>query len=695
MRPATRPVRLVASVLFVAAVLTGCAGSDSPAPVAGPTAGAAPSPSPNPPPAAPTPPPVAPPSTPVGPPAVPPPAMPPAAPPAGPPAMPPAPPAGVLPAPVPTVPSGVATAWSDPALWGGVLPGADASVVIPAGRTVLLDTSTRIRNLTIEGTLLVAERDLRLEADWMLVRDRGRLQAGTPSAPRRSRLELVLTDGDRSENAAGMGTKFFGAMAGVVELHGARKTRWTRLDGTAAPGALSIDVLDATGWQVGDRIAIAPTDFDPDEREVRSVTAIAGRRLTLDSPLQHQHWGRIQTLGSTGEVMDQRAPVANLSSNIVIRGSTPSDAKFGGHVMFMGGAVTQLSNIEITQMGQRGGLGRYPIHWHLNGDSPHSYLADSAVHSNFQRGIVVHRANDLTIRNNVVFDTFGHMIFIESSNEQRNVFDGNLVMYGRPIPIADMNPEIAFEHRRGHHNPRGRISGFWISNQNQVFRNNHVAAIHFGIGYWFVEGASLTGAWQRDNDLWAFRGNGGAAPYRGPLVFENNVASVIRPSAQFGGSNPMDVNGNALQFDALACAHGPVVVRNFRAYKVSMKAIWGPGGQVGCAPVVDGLVTADVKSAFFNGEGNRSMSVRGGVLFGMTDNQPPGTTAATRNWYALWQSFAHFPDDLSVEPVSAYPNSNLKPQNDAVNAHMTQPGNVTRGQVFIEWSNVRVQGWPQ
>jgi hypothetical protein len=645
-----------------------------------------------------------------------PPQSPPQAPPQSPPQSPPSsPPAAPLPPPVAAVPAGSASNWSDPALWGGRLPDATAAVVIPAGKTVTLDTDATVRNLVVEGVLLFAERDLKLEANWIAVRGSGRLQAGTRDRPRQARLELVLSEGDRSEDALGMGTKFFGAMGGVIELHGAPRTRWTQLDATAAPGAAQITVLDAAGWRVGDRIAIAPSDYEPMEREVRGITAINGRTLTLDRPLQYQHWGRVQALGATGASLDQRAPVALLSSNITIRGATPADGRFGGHIMFMGNAVTQMSQIEVSAMGQRGRLARYPMHWHLTGDSPQSYLVDSAVHSSFQRGIVVHRANDLTIRNNVVFDTFGHMVFIESSNERRNLFERNLLMFTRPVPAADRNPEIAFEHE----DPR--VSGFWISNAHNRFIGNHVSGVYHGNGYWFVEGAHAPGGNQgRDADFYREFNLGPTDAYwrmRAAstfLEFRDNVASSIRNAAEFRETHfhGPGINGNGVLTEDMPYYAGTQpVLRNFKAFKVGMNAVWTqlPSQRLGIdgglatnagnvlpatALVIDNLVVADVRSAVFAGEFNGMVAMRGGVLWGNTDNQPPGAPVGRYLRPEFWKAMGNHNDDISQIILGTY-STPLRSSYGVTPQYLLSLRSNNQFPRFTEFSNVVMgQGWP-
>lgn len=594
--------------------------------------------------------------------------------------------------------SGSAIAWSDLALWGGSPPGPQAAVLIPAGKTVMLDTDVDVRNLTVEGTLRCARTDASLRANWILVGKTGRFECGTADAPHSHRLTILLNATDPSEDVMGMGTKFFGAIGGVVDLHGVQKTSWTRLDGTAESGARRIRVLDATNWQAGDRIVVAPTDFEPTEAEIRTVTRVEGRLLELDAPLAHRHWGKVQVLGATGAVMDQRAEVGLLSRSITIRGERPSASVFGGHTMFMAGATVRISGVEFAGMGQQGTLGRYPVHFHLLGDAgARSFLKGSSIHGSVQRGLVVHRTNNLVVQDNVLFDMVGHAVFLESSNEVRNSFERNLVMLTRPVPPERMNPLIAFEHIPDHESRHSRVSGFWISNQQNRFVGNHVVGILGGHGYWFVEGQALYES--RDNDLWDFRPGGESQPtYRGVLQFEDNVAHTIRPASELGGSDVLRVSGNAVMLDALHFSADYVpVIKNLRAWKVSMYAVWGVPWYVP-PPVIDNMVVADTKSAVFNGEHNGAMRIRGGVFYAMTDNQPPGLDARTRNWSALWDLFGNGGDDRTIRAVETYPDvlpGHAILSGPVPEASMQAPGSVTKGQRFAEFSNVVVDGWPE
>jgi hypothetical protein len=303
----------------------------------------------------------------------------------------------------------------------------------------------------------------------------------------------------------GMGTKFLGVMGGTLELYGEPKQSWTRLNASALRGAKQIEVLDSPdGWQVGDEIAIASSDFDALESEQRTIAAITGRNITLDRPLEFDHWGAAPDVyGDT--TLEMRAEVGNLSRNIVIRsldnqervlpgfdpnsfdpqnrqngdGKRLESGRFGGHMMFMAGSQVRLKNIEVTQLGQQGMLGRYPVHWHLNQDaSSGSFIKNSSIHNTFQRGLVIHQSNGVVAQNNVIFATPGHAVFLEDGVERNNTFEKNLVMR-----VQYVLRKHRLSLRDGEGDRAERQAGFWLTNPQNTVRDNVVAGVENGWGY--------------------------------------------------------------------------------------------------------------------------------------------------------------------------------------------------------------------
>ena len=364
-----------------------------------------------------------------------------------------------------------AQSWSDPATWGGKVPGAGDVARIPAGRTVVLDVDTpKLEGVEINGTLRFADRNLRLHTGWIMVH--GRLQIGTEANPHTKQAEIVL-DGDPDANIMGMGANVLGVMGGTLDLHGTpRPVQWTRLSRIAGVGTRRIRVGSTDGWRAGDRIAIASTDLEPDHAEERTITAIDGRVVVLDRPLEYTHWGRSERIA--GRRVAQRAEVGLLTRNIVIRGGdSAARTGIGGHVMVHAASTARVSNVEFDRMGQAGRLARYPFHFHMMGSAPDSYIRSSAVHHSNNRCITVHGTKDVTVADNVGYETLGHCFFFEDGIETgvkllRNLgFSTRRPAEGQRILDTDDVPAT-----------------FWIQHPNNTVRGNAAAGSE-GNGFWY------------------------------------------------------------------------------------------------------------------------------------------------------------------------------------------------------------------
>ncbi|HWA16116.1 MAG TPA: G8 domain-containing protein, partial [Gemmatimonadales bacterium] len=250
-------------------------------------------------------------------------------------------------------PSGNALAWSAPESWpGNHVPAAGDSVVIPAGATIKLDVSPpALHSLTIEGTLVFGNVDLALTSGWILVR--GALKIGSEANPftKRALITLTGTGAANDPSVDGMGNKMLG-VSGSVEIHGQRRGGWTRLRNTAVQGATQISLVDNPGWKVGDRLALASSDYSQDKFEEAEITGVSGTTLTLAAPLKYEHYGEIVSVSGTS--VDERAEVGLLTRNITIQGDTGTTPGYGGHIIIMAGAVAHIEGVELFRMGQRG-----------------------------------------------------------------------------------------------------------------------------------------------------------------------------------------------------------------------------------------------------------------------------------------------------------------------------------------------------
>ena len=59
---------------------------------------------------------------------------------------------------------------------------------------------------------------------------------------------------------------------------------------------------------------------------------------------------------------------------------------------------------QVFNAGQAFRLGRYPVHFHLNGNMSSSYIKSSAIHQTFNRAVNIHATHYLTVENNVIYN---------------------------------------------------------------------------------------------------------------------------------------------------------------------------------------------------------------------------------------------------------------------------------------------------
>lgn len=132
--------------------------------------------------------------------------------------------------------------------------------------------------------------------------------------------------------------------------------------------------------------------------------------------------------------------------------------------------IAKFSNIELFHVGQAFKLGRYPIHFHMNGDMPSSYVSQCSIHESFNRATNIHASNYLTIDNNVIYDIMGGAYFLEDGIEIGNVFKYNLAIFVK-TSSSGINEDLT-------------PAAFWATNPNNTYIHNAVAgSTHFGFWY--------------------------------------------------------------------------------------------------------------------------------------------------------------------------------------------------------------------
>ncbi len=362
--------------------------------------------------------------------------------------------------------------WSDPQTWGGTVPAKDAAVVVAAGRTLLIDSDVEVGSLHIKGAVIVARRDVRIGAEWILVEGAGALIAGSADRPFKQQLCVTLcSSGGRAPAHPILGSKFLAAVdGGTIDLHGEARTSWVQLGSSTAAGHDTLRLAQPVDWRAGERVAVA-SGADHCLLEERTISEVGADCVSvrLDTPLWHRHHGMQAPLrhvlpGSIGKAV-------LLSRNIVIEGCADSERdSVGAYCMIAGAAdaatskrnsVGRFSGVEFRRMGQFNHPGRYPLHWHNNGDAADSSVIGCLVHRSYQRGIVTVGSRRVRISGNVVMKPFGHGYIVESEDNSPQLVTTNLALRPRVVRFADQKMRSYCEHR-----PRA----FWI------VQSTHVAA---------------------------------------------------------------------------------------------------------------------------------------------------------------------------------------------------------------------------
>ena len=483
--------------------------------------------------------------------------------------------------------------WSNPETWGGSIPDETTEVIIPKDKRIVLDQDAVAKNIIVRGTLEVADTgDYSLDTGWLLV-DGGAFKIGTPEDPFESQFTFTIQDYDPtamvncSENGGHYFFKnhFVGAYGGAT-MHGAgeteycnsngdsdavgkisihaadTKTEWTQLDATMEQGATQLSVLDATGWQVGDRLAIASTDYDHRQTEERTITAVDGNNVTVDQPVEYMHYGEI-TYG-----VDERGEVANLTRNVTFQTDAQLAETNSTAQTFLDKVTRQLKvkrlnffvarsgktyidGIAIDKAGQEGQLGKYPFHWHHAGNVTGQYVKNSVFSDSLNKCISVHVSDGALIENNVGYYSAGHCFYLEHDEtseirSQNNLFKDNLSL--------ETNIPLAKQRVKDYDN---LAAGFWVTHPNNRFVGN-VAG-----GSGSLDGSYRGRAERNDgNGFWFEIMDLEKLPKDPIAQFEDNKAHS-NSSTAFWINSPGRYNHS-----------GRVEINNFVAYKNRVSNFW-------------------------------------------------------------------------------------------------------------------------
>ena len=145
-------------------------------------------------------------------------------------------------------------------------------------------------------------------------------------------------------------------------------------------------------------------------------------------------------------------------------------------------AQARLSYTEVTFAGQAFRLGRYPVHFHLNGDMSTSYVRGCGIHHTFNRAVNIHGTHNTLIEKTVIYNIMGGAFFLEDGIETGNTIQYNLAVFVRDSSSL-LNDDVT-------------PASYWVTNPNNTIQHNAAAGgSHFG--YWYrmhnhPEGPSFT-----------------------------------------------------------------------------------------------------------------------------------------------------------------------------------------------------------
>jgi hypothetical protein len=344
-----------------------------------------------------------------------------------------------------TISSAQSGNWSDPATWGGKLPGPSDIPLISSGHTVIYDLTTASYagvSVSSGATLqFSSSKSTTLQTSGNVVVE-GTLQMTSSSASVIQLLQFINVDmsnyvgGGMDVLPTDVGLWVMGS--GVLNLVGAGKTSFTRAAGSIASGVTSISLNSSpAGWQAGDSITIAPTqapsvgDAYLTGFEDRSISSISGSTLTLNAATLRQH-PQINNLWT--------AEVINLTRNVRIEGTANGRA----HIFIRSSVPQTIKNAQIRYMGPRqvnGNvtefvLGRYGLHFHHCYDGSIGSMVEGCVIRDCDsHSYVPHSSNGVTMKGNVAYNvTEVAFWWDETDFTHGTLWDSNIVALTKFIP---------------------------------------------------------------------------------------------------------------------------------------------------------------------------------------------------------------------------------------------------------------------
>ena len=403
--------------------------------------------------------------------------------------------------------------WDEPTSWSAnrVPTASDRVIIDPADQITIRNASAVAETVTVDvdGSLRFAPNvvtQLKVETLTVL----GELEIGTESVPIdgavTATITFVDTPIDLQEDPGQYGHGLLALHHARIRMHGHELDEtFLRLAHEPLAGDTTLVLEQAPqGWREGDGILLPDTrhlktsekpqngNYSPQWEEL-TITQIEGAEITLNRPLQFDHWGARDAEGN----LEFLPHVANRSRNIILQSENPLGMR--AHTLFQGRSDidvryaafmdlgrtrnVELNNTAFATDGQATRIGknqvaRYPIHTHhLAGPidaqaNGHQFtLIGNAVDNgsldhNFKWGIAIHASHYGLIQNNVVYNVAGSAVVTEDGTESFNHFDRNFAMRSRSSGSG-----WRFSLEDGNHSAR-EATGFWFRGPNNYVTDN-------------------------------------------------------------------------------------------------------------------------------------------------------------------------------------------------------------------------------
>lgn len=469
-----------------------------------------------------------------------------------------------------TIDSGV---WSDPAVWeDGLIPDADADVLVKAGHEVVFDEviapPDSLHTLRVDGLLTFDhDDDTQLAVETIVVDGGGTLHIGTDEVPIDGNVtaRIVFTAEGEIDTEWDPLQLSRGLIAhGTVEMHGEEVTPYVSLAVDPRRGDTRLVLTDVpTNWEEGDRLILTGTNpnYSRNQDEELEIVSIVGNTVLIDAdaeadgvqPLAFHH---ITPDGDDGRSPDPynispdgdlfKVYVANANRNVVLISENPKVNSERGHVMFMHNQNVDVDNAGFYGLGrtdkrnpandpvfdddgklmEETGLnvrGRYAMHFHRAGtnydDNP-GWVTGSVVIDSPGWGFVNHQSY-VHMHNNVAFHVVGSG-FTSEFGDEIGSFVGNLSINNSGSGDGLESRKDIFDFAHGGH-------GFWMQGPLVEVRDNIAASSADGAFVFFTQSSETRIDAELLDDPAMAAGRHSVSVGRVPLKsVENNVAFAAR-----------------------------------------------------------------------------------------------------------------------------------------------------------------------